>query len=305
MWQADWGTFSDFANNATGKTAVEACCACGGGREICMDVENYTSSAGIGCAVYAEKGFCNVTSNPEGYGPNWQEAWGTFDNWKVEGGLSPRQACCACGGGRAEVRRQDAIREAALKAAMNVSYDQWGFPIGGNGSGWDMRSASDLYKQEKPQADGRVVLTLTIKDVDFLNASLVDPFTEKIQQAIVKVCALQNLTIKEDDVDVLLSAYGKIRVTINPPAEVHCASVKKALSNEQTTTGELAWSLSQIQNLRTFITGAGDFMISNMSDPVIEAVYIGAEARNYLAHSGSAGFTVKMALGAPSGQAPL
>mmetsp|Transcript_110405 Transcript_110405/g.356071 ORF Transcript_110405/g.356071 Transcript_110405/m.356071 type:complete len:706 (-) Transcript_110405:182-2299(-) len=95
-WEADWGTFETFTSE--GKTALQACCNCGGGivPTTCTDFANWTDTDGDTCQKYTESAWCNSTG---GFGPGWGEEWGTFESRTVSGKGTPAQACCHCGGG--------------------------------------------------------------------------------------------------------------------------------------------------------------------------------------------------------------
>jgi hypothetical protein len=66
-WKPEWGTFDDWRSNATGASALDACCGCGGGVKVCRDT-NFTSSADSTCDMYEEKAWCTATG---GVGVNW------------------------------------------------------------------------------------------------------------------------------------------------------------------------------------------------------------------------------------------
>jgi hypothetical protein len=78
-------------DNIDGKSAVEACCFCGGGKLLdlpCED-EGGWEEGDLNCGFVAENNLCEVFKDTK---------FGLGD------GLLPSQACCACGGGAKPVR---------------------------------------------------------------------------------------------------------------------------------------------------------------------------------------------------------
>lgn len=99
-WDAEWGTFFDFTKD--GKTAVEACCGCGGGtrseglapQDMCTDIPSWKDKDGDDCSGYISRAWCNSS----GYGKGWHDEWGKFSAFETAG-QTAFTACCACGGG--------------------------------------------------------------------------------------------------------------------------------------------------------------------------------------------------------------
>mmetsp|Transcript_31441 Transcript_31441/g.73437 ORF Transcript_31441/g.73437 Transcript_31441/m.73437 type:complete len:857 (+) Transcript_31441:80-2650(+) len=100
-WNASWGTFEAFA--VDGWSAIQACCGCGGGsnsEEVrgpnCVDnPSEWKDRHGDSCATYVAYRWCE----DGGVGSSWSPDWGSFDGY-ASGGISPRDACCGCGGGK-------------------------------------------------------------------------------------------------------------------------------------------------------------------------------------------------------------
>lgn len=105
-----WGSIKDYAD-PNGITALEACCACGGGTNPvtpappapssphkCTDKpKTWRSSEGDSCCTYGWDSYCT----PEGgEGRSWDHAaWGPISDYADKNGISALQACCVCGGG--------------------------------------------------------------------------------------------------------------------------------------------------------------------------------------------------------------
>lgn len=103
-WQMGWGRLRDFARD--GRSALEACCLCGGGAVDsdsddnetggCEDRPQWRDLSGDDCATYREREWCMG----DGLGPAWDTDWGSVESYAVDG-VSALRACCACGGGEA------------------------------------------------------------------------------------------------------------------------------------------------------------------------------------------------------------
>eukprot|EP00928_Gymnodinium_smaydae_P043875 TRINITY_DN29321_c0_g1_i1.p1 TRINITY_DN29321_c0_g1~~TRINITY_DN29321_c0_g1_i1.p1 ORF type:complete len:695 (+),score=81.41 TRINITY_DN29321_c0_g1_i1:67-2151(+) len=89
-WKAAYGTFLNHAETSP----LDSCCGCGGG---CVS-EAWSDKYGNTCSVYKTSQWCTkpTPDNPNGYGSNWRDAYGTFLNHAEK---SPLEACCECGGG--------------------------------------------------------------------------------------------------------------------------------------------------------------------------------------------------------------
>ena len=97
-WDSSWGDIRGYGNKH-GITAVDACCACGGGQvtnnPICMDL-NWASVYNEDCDVYEQHNYCVVDGTA---GPGWSPEWGAIGSFLDPIGLSAMEACCVCGGG--------------------------------------------------------------------------------------------------------------------------------------------------------------------------------------------------------------
>jgi hypothetical protein len=73
-------------DNIEGKSAVEACCFCGGGKQLELPCEDQGGwgEGDLNCGFVAENNLCEVFKDIK---------------FGLAGGLLPSQACCACGGG--------------------------------------------------------------------------------------------------------------------------------------------------------------------------------------------------------------
>jgi hypothetical protein len=77
-------------------TEMHAACAARAPATTCEDwPPGWVSSSGINCSSYEENSYC---TRGGGYGVGWQDTFGSFDVYGVDG-ISPLHACCACGGG--------------------------------------------------------------------------------------------------------------------------------------------------------------------------------------------------------------
>jgi len=97
-WKADWGSFTAFAG--LGGSAVDACCACGGGKrhESCIDDPNWVDTDGDTCDEYVQNNWCNADGTE---GAGWHSEWGPMENSKAT--TSAMEACCGCGAGAANL----------------------------------------------------------------------------------------------------------------------------------------------------------------------------------------------------------
>jgi hypothetical protein len=118
----DDGSISEWANS-DGTDAFEACCACGGGtREVkvdssvttvevsvptCEDVHGFETNVGgvsYMCTDLKQRDWCSSSKSAAENG--WDAEWGDVANFidanagNGAGGMSARDACCECGGGR-------------------------------------------------------------------------------------------------------------------------------------------------------------------------------------------------------------
>jgi len=105
-----WGHITAYGNK--GKTAFEACCACGGGSaptptpppaptpaSTCSDFSNWKDTEGSNCCTYSFSRYCTADG---GEGAGWDHAsWGSLSGYAT-GGVSGLDACCACGGGNSK-----------------------------------------------------------------------------------------------------------------------------------------------------------------------------------------------------------
>jgi len=99
-WDAEWGTFFDFAQDQ--RTSVTACCGCGGGsrtdglapQDQCTNLPFWKDKDGDACDAYVSRSWCNSS----GFGKGWHEEWGGFAQFENLG-QTAFTACCACGGG--------------------------------------------------------------------------------------------------------------------------------------------------------------------------------------------------------------
>lgn len=105
-WRRWMVTFEAQADRRMGRTAVEACCACGGGVKGCRNM-NWRDSRGNKCNKYVRKGWCTTNGK---YGLGWRENWGSFKNFRDRSsGMTADVACCGCGGG---------LRDSSASAAV-------------------------------------------------------------------------------------------------------------------------------------------------------------------------------------------
>lgn len=111
-----WGSITDYADDK-GISALQACCACGGGSDPAPplpptpapppsnctdDPKNWKSSEGDSCCAYVWDSYCTPQG---GEGPSWDPSWGPISDYADKQGISALQACCGCGGGK---KRSDA-----------------------------------------------------------------------------------------------------------------------------------------------------------------------------------------------------
>lgn len=105
-----WGPITDYADSK-GRSALDACCGCGGGTApvapppptpappppTCADKPaNWASSEGDSCCAFQWNSYCT----PEGkQGPSWDPGWGPISDYADKNGISALTACCVCGGG--------------------------------------------------------------------------------------------------------------------------------------------------------------------------------------------------------------
>lgn len=105
-----WGPITDYADSH-GISALDACCACGGGSNpapptppppsppsTCTDhPSNWRSSEGDSCCTYVFSDYCSADGTE---GPGWDHAsWGPISDYADSQGRSALDACCGCGGG--------------------------------------------------------------------------------------------------------------------------------------------------------------------------------------------------------------
>lgn len=121
-WYAEWGEISEY-KSADGLTALDACCACGGGTKSlttltpldeCSDVPRDWRTVGdqLSCKDFEERTLCTAAG---GIGRGWNYSWGGDLTDKVSiDGLSAAEVCCACGGpkNRSQVPQQGTCRNA-------------------------------------------------------------------------------------------------------------------------------------------------------------------------------------------------
>jgi hypothetical protein len=85
------------------------------------------AEASSDCNTYALNAWCNAT----GIGPGWQLnfMWGALEDYVAPNGMTPRDACCACGGGRVENRTEalPAARAASLHVASGCEDYEWNY----------------------------------------------------------------------------------------------------------------------------------------------------------------------------------
>jgi hypothetical protein len=118
-YYCNYGNLSDYADSK-GYSALDACCACGGGTKptppapptpsppppTCNDhPKSWRSSEGDSCCAFVWDEYCT----PEGgEGPSWDhKAWGPISNYADKNGISALQACCGCGGGTNKTASDD------------------------------------------------------------------------------------------------------------------------------------------------------------------------------------------------------
>eukprot|EP00418_Pyrodinium_bahamense_P086021 CAMPEP_0179072836 /NCGR_PEP_ID=MMETSP0796-20121207/32260_1 /TAXON_ID=73915 /ORGANISM="Pyrodinium bahamense, Strain pbaha01" /LENGTH=440 /DNA_ID=CAMNT_0020770009 /DNA_START=28 /DNA_END=1347 /DNA_ORIENTATION=- len=106
-WHLEWGTFEDY--KFMGLTATSACWQCGSGgapganprpnpTPNCTDANGgeWKDVDGDSCRTYASNDWCTAAG---GYGPGWDEAWGTFTDFAA-GGLAATSAAAHVGAGK-------------------------------------------------------------------------------------------------------------------------------------------------------------------------------------------------------------
>jgi len=105
-WGVGRGRFADYRNEEM--TALDACCACGGGTYLeaeamagtCNDTAGWTDKGGHGCSKYQSNRWCRKSGEA---GLGWHaEAWGPLSSARSLD-ASVLEACCACGGGTKSV----------------------------------------------------------------------------------------------------------------------------------------------------------------------------------------------------------
>lgn len=94
-------------------TAHEMCCACGGGSDLCIDIETEMDNMGMGCTDYRAdlsgdgRFHCSDTDDDLTDCAGDSCAWyqnhhlqcGQFDAWETGNEFRADLMCCACGGG--------------------------------------------------------------------------------------------------------------------------------------------------------------------------------------------------------------
>jgi hypothetical protein len=118
----------------------------------------WLTDTGTGCRDYAKLHLCTADG---GYGPGWDESFGNFDNWLVEG-MDAREACCACGGGCKESLDEDcassdvtydddytADEEAETSIGLTPAVDSCVNTNLDDGSAWESVSGIDCYDYEE------------------------------------------------------------------------------------------------------------------------------------------------------------
>jgi hypothetical protein len=123
-------TAADYAND-NGVHAGIACCAC--------SLEDWRDKDEARCIDYADYYYCQNG----GYGPGWDESWGPFSDYAVDG-IDASQACCACGGGTSSPSRD--INPSGVGSGPDsgsASHAGSGsFEDASGGSGWGSGSGS-------------------------------------------------------------------------------------------------------------------------------------------------------------------
>jgi len=135
-WKDAWGSIQDYYSD--GASALQACCACGGGFETagCTgSISSWTDSDGRSCADYEKNHWCTAAGEA---GLNWVASWGTIDQFASKG-TTPQEACCACG------RRQEDIcmdmprgwEDQDADTCAHYNKRSYCSASGDIGSGWD------------------------------------------------------------------------------------------------------------------------------------------------------------------------
>jgi hypothetical protein len=281
-------TWDDLANNETGFTANDACCACGGGVQQCKDSVGWSSPLGD-CEAFEVNAWCQADG--DNYGPNWSADFGTFDSTQAMGldGTQAREACCACGGGTAFMAAQQAAVAQAVNSAIALGPEEAAAAAAAASAAAAMgqdpvaaaiaaSSGGGSLIPEGMRADsGRVRFSLGVSGVDYLNATMVDPVTDKIKDTVANISG----GIESDAVDVVLSAHNTVYVTVTPPEELDVVSVRDNLVGNQTALEDkIKKDVKAIPDYNTH--KQGELKVANMTDPVIEAVYYGENAGAHL-----------------------
>lgn len=137
-WREEWGAIADWARE--GRSALDACCACGGGRSTCADEpQGWADASGDDCAKYVAQQWCTSSG---GVGQGWQTGWGDFDHY-ASGGRTALMACCGCGGGargdadsRRCMDRPEGWKDASGDTCAQYVEQKWCTPDGHKGAGW-------------------------------------------------------------------------------------------------------------------------------------------------------------------------
>ncbi|KAK3257767.1 hypothetical protein CYMTET_33158 [Cymbomonas tetramitiformis] len=108
------------------------------------DGSAWRDTEGYSCYEYIKYNWCSSTSS-DGYGSDWADAWGNFENWSDDLTVcsepthhTPVYSCCDCGGGEVVVRECGAVNADEMVLDVVVASKEDGADID-----WKLLAGSD------------------------------------------------------------------------------------------------------------------------------------------------------------------
>merc|ERR1719310_1252470 len=65
---------------------------------------------------------------------------------------------------------------------------------------------------------------MVVKGANFLEAGMVDPFTQAVKSAVGDAAQ-----VPANEVDVVLAGHGKVNIVVTPPASLGCPAVRQSI----------------------------------------------------------------------------
>jgi hypothetical protein len=131
--------------------------------------------------------------------------------------------------------------------------------------------AQDTFKPP----EGQVVFSFIVNNVDYL--PIIDPFTGAVREAIA---AESGSIINPDNVDVVISTGNVLEITITPPKGVQSGIVQSTLASSATLVQTIVGRINGLAGIQGHIRGT--VTITDMSRPMVEAVFTGSAAHFHL-----------------------